>query len=69
MRIEMEQVVEGAAAGIHLATRALLERNPTPAGSSSDPSTTCEKGNTSPQCVTPAAKQSQQNLAVILGVV
>lgn len=65
----MELLAEGAAAGVHLATRAIVERTPTPAESSTRPSTTCKKGDTSAQCITPATRQNQQTIAVVLGVV
>lgn len=65
----MEQLAEGAVAGMHLATRALVERNPTPAESSTRASSTCKKGDDSPRCITPASRQNQQTLAIVLGVV
>jgi hypothetical protein len=65
----IERMVDGAAAGINLATRALVERNPTPAESSDRSASTCKKGDDSPQCITPASRQNQQTLAIVLGVV
>lgn len=69
MKIDMKRAADGAAAGMHLATRAMVERAPTPADSAAESSTTCESGNTSPECITPASRQNQQTLAIVLGVV
>lgn len=62
----LEDFVENAARGLHQVTRTLIERS---SDTSSSSSSTCSAGDTSSKCVTPAAVESSQNLAIILGVV
>lgn len=68
----LERVVDNAARGLEHVTRTLVQRasdSDSSSSSSTSSSGTCKAGDTSPKCITPAAVQNTQTLAIILGVV
>jgi hypothetical protein len=63
--LTLKRFVHDAASTFHQVTRTIVERDDT--DSASHPKSTCKPGTDT--CVTPAALQNTQNIAIILGVV